>query len=199
MNDRPNPYAPPAADLVTAPDRVIHFHGTLTGEELMMTLRERPPRRGDRWRVLGLVLLSAVMCGHGAYEVLSGAHDRLGATLFLVAGAYASMFGWVLLIRQGFPYHRQRVKRVTTAGARQQPQSGWLDEQGLTVVSPNSVFQAGWAAFGPVLLFPQQVMLPMAIDQGRRIPLPWRFFRTPQDVEDVRALLKRHVGIRRRF
>ena len=194
-----NPYSPPAANLGAVPEPVIPFQGTLTRDDLLLTLRESPARASDRWRAVALALLALIVGGRGGLQVFQGIGDPVNATLMLVGGAYVAIFGWTLLIKPLFPYHRQRVQRVKTAAANQTAQSGWVDEQGVTICSEDSVLQARWATFAPAYLFPRQLMLPMVIDPGRRIPLPWRFFQSREALHEVEGLVKRHVGIRRRF
>ncbi len=193
MTESPNPFAAAAVD-----DHVelepIHFAGTRTPEDLRVTLRNAPPLtlRSKIWLVIPICLIGAIAI-QSSINPVTPSGFRL---LLLFPLIYFGLRLWVQWIQRVTPAYRARVRRVNKSANHQLPISGWIDEHQLVLMDKHSILRASWEQFGPVLIFPTHLLIPLIVDPGRRTCLPWRFFNSPREIHEVLRFLKSRIGIR---
>lgn len=191
MNDPINPYAVSELDSDTL--EPIYFSGTLTRDDLRVSLLNAPPKTG-RARISTAVWMALVVVAFTLLCLALARGQRIDPVVFF--GASLLFIGpWVSFLNFCMPGNRARARRVEISAKNQKPFVGWLDETNFVTTDQRSALVASWAYFGPVFIFPTHLLLPAAVDSGRRITLPWHFFESPGDVRRVCSFLKSRLGV----
>jgi hypothetical protein len=185
LTERINPYAVTTAQNGELPFQPVHFHGVATHDDLRMTLRDSPLKKG--WaRVqpgISLAFISvAILLFASSY---SDGDEPLPSIVWLVMG-FVALPPWLAVARILTPGRRQQIERIKRMAAKQKPSWGWIDQEFVVICDENSVLRASWDFFAAPMIFPEHLMLPITSDANRRIILPWRFFGS---VDDVRSLI----------
>jgi hypothetical protein len=177
-----NPYAvsAPAEDTF----HPIHFGGTSTRDDLMMSLLDSPPRKGWarlRGPTTSLLIAAGVLLIVSEFD---GEDEPLPSILWILCGFLASP-AWLKLARVLTPGRRKQIERINRMADKQKPTWGWFEEEIVVLRDQNSTLKARWNFFVGPMIFPEHFMLPMTSDATRRIILPWRFFASPDDANTL--------------
>ena len=192
MTEPLNPYAVTTSG--QPPSYPIHFGGQLTRDDLWISLRDSPPKRGFarfQYPLIVLVITSGVL----ASQILLAASDALLSSITLMMLAFLLLPGWLSLIRIIAPGYRKRLRRLEVMSANQRPTSGWLDEEYFVIGSADSTLRARWSFFTAPFVFPSHLMLPLVTDPSHRVILPVRFFSSAEDVRHVCQFLSEKLGL----
>ncbi len=193
MNEPPlNPYA--VALPVDQPSEVVHFGGKLTRDDLMMSLHDSPPKKGmPHYRYLVLIALAVgVLVASEFVFVVPG--EPPAGFVWIVIG-FLLLFPWIELVNRMTPGRRRRVRRINAVAAAGKSTAGWLDDQHLVLCNDETMLRAKWGFFGPALLFPTHVLLPLSADSNHRVVFPWRFFGSVEDAKQVCHSLRVKTGL----
>ncbi len=179
VNETINPYAvTTSGESLLEP---IHFGGLATRDDLMMSLLDSPPKSGLA-RLKYPAAVSLVFGMLWLIDVEFADDDETLPSFVWILVAFMLLPGWMHLSRRLTPGRRKQIERINVMAARRKPTRGWIDEEMLVIHDENSAIRASWSFFGPALVFPTHLLLPLTSDASRRVVLPWRFFFSPEDV-----------------
>lgn len=190
MNDPVNPYAVSDPDADTL--EPIYFSGTLTRDDLRVSLLNAPPPT-RRQRIMTFVWIAILAAS--ALVLWQARVQGQQISAVLIFGVPCFILGpWVKLLNFWMPANLARARRAEIAATRQTLGCGWMDENHFVTTDRHSTLLASWDYFGPVYIFPTHLLIPTAADQSRRIALPWQFFDSPGDVRRVCSFLRSRMG-----
>ena len=193
MSDPQHPELNPYASPQTTTDRdhlpPIYFAGTLSRDDLLMSLRDNAPFEFTRAPIQSVIVIS--LLGFLSFT------DPRGTTTSILALYISFQFLplWQGLLASLTSGDRARKERIELSATRQQHQSGFINQEFLMLSRPAFVVRATWQYFSHAYVFPTHLTLPIANMPSRRFVLPWRFFGSPREALDVHKFIKGKVGL----
>jgi hypothetical protein len=187
MSESSNPYAASELSTEAVLGDPIYFSGTLTREDLQVSLLNSP-------QLAGAARIRPTIIAAIFYALLLSPWLLIGGPPPALLLALLCIKPWTRLLHFVMPFHRKRVKRCEIMSKNQREMLGSIDEDHLIISSDNSNVRAAWSHFAPALFFPTHLLLPFASEIHRRICIPWRFFDSPDEIQDVCQFIKERIG-----
>jgi hypothetical protein len=190
VSETVNPYAVTPTELATRPEPVL-FGGTLTRDDLLVSMRDAPPKRGwSRLRYPLTVVLIVVMI---SLLNASGAAGSALGSIWPIA-IYPLLPAWMWLVRLVTPFYRRRRRRMEASAAQPMLDRGWIDPDHVVIYDEHSFLRSSWDFFGSAFVFESHLLLPVATDSTIRLIFPFRFFASPADAKQALAMVEEKVG-----
>lgn len=185
-----NPYAVTTDGDEATP--TIHFHGTETRDDLMVSLHDAEPKTG--LSRLSYPFFLVVIVAVFLVQPAGPSTDPWSAfNWILMGGALVPL--WLRIIRYLGPTYRQRVQRLNRIADAAENTSGFMNDDGIVIVDSESMVRFDWRFFASPLLFKTHLVIPLGSNQLHRLVLPWRFFRSPADAKQACELVRQRCHV----
>ena len=188
-----NPYAAPLEVSRQIEPIRFGFGRSLTLDDHLVAMRESPPPKGLarlRYFFASLIIFGALL-SFANYSSQAGQPPP--AIAWLLIGASLCPL-WLWIVGKVSPQRRKRLQRVHAMAEAAKPVDGLMSDDFFFDYDNDTAVRCQWSHFSRAYIFPDHLVLPVAIDMNRRVVLPWRLFASPADVQQVIEFVKNRVG-----